>query len=347
MMRGVPPHHVARWLWLSRTPVARLARVALLPAGAVFRAVTLLRAGLYQRGWLATRRLPLPAVAVGNLTVGGAGKTPIAAWVARFYVARGRKPGVLLRGYGQDETLVHRRLVAAAVVVPDADRAAGARRAAADGADVLVLDDAFQHLEVSRDLNVAVVGAESLEAAPWPLPAGPWREGWGALARADLIVVTRKQATAEAARDLATRLARRWPAIPVSVAHLGLQHLEGMRSGTRQSLGVLQGKRVVAAAGIADPHGFAAQLRAAGASVQLVAYQDHHPYRDADVARLVRTAGEADYVVVTEKDAVKLRGRWPAAAPEPLVAVQEVEWEVNGGAMARALDRVLAPPARP
>jgi tetraacyldisaccharide 4'-kinase len=280
---------------------------------------------------------------VGNLTVGGAGKTPFAAWVAGWYAARGRRPGILLRGYGGDEHLVHERLVPGAIVVPDPDRAAGAARARAAGAQLLVLDDAYQRLDVARDVNVALVNAESDRAAPWPLPAGPWREGWGALRRADLIVVTRRRAAAAEARRLAVRLATRWPATPVAVLHLALDRLEGMRSGRHVGLAELAGKRVLAVAGIADPASFAVQVRASGAIVQLVAYQDHHAYAPGEVTRLARAAGGegADYVVVTEKDAVKLRDRWPAAAAEPLVAVLQVHWELNGAAVERALEGIL------
>jgi tetraacyldisaccharide-1-P 4'-kinase len=97
---------------------------------------------------------------------------------------------------------------------------------------------------------------------------------------------------------------------------------------------------------VADPGSFAAQLGAAGASVQLLAYHDHHPYGAHDVARLVQAAAGADYVVITEKDAVKLRPRWPEDVPEPLVAVLEVRWERGGGAVAGAVDAVLALAAR-
>jgi tetraacyldisaccharide-1-P 4'-kinase len=114
-----------------------------------------------------------------------------------------------------------------------------------------------------------------------------------------------------------------------------------MQTGTRQRLDTLAGKRVVAAAGIADPETFARQLRGAGATVQLVAYQDHHPYGQADLQRLVRAADGGNYVVVTEKDAVKLREHWPGGAPEPLVAALAVRLERNGGALERALDAVL------
>ncbi len=309
-----------------------------------------LRAAAYRAGWRRVEPLPLPAVAVGNLSVGGTGKTPLAAWIARYYADRGRRPGILLRGYGGDEPQVHERLVPEAVVVANPDRAAGARMAQARGADILVLDDAYQLLRVARDLNVAVVSAESVGMSVWPLPAGPWREGSDALDRADLIVVTRKRAQPDAAEALAAWLGRPRPGgrgrgAPLCIAHLALSHLEGMRSGTRHEPDSLGGRRVVAAAGIADPESFGAQLRAVGATVQLQAYQDHHRYGPADLRRLVRAAAGSDYVVVTEKDAVKLRGRWPEEAPEPLVAVLAVRWERNGRALEQALDALVSSPA--
>jgi len=334
---------MTRWLWWSPHPLARIARGLLVPAALLYRGVTVARAAAYRRGWLAARRLPLPTVAVGNLTVGGAGKTPFAAWVAALCARQGRRPGILLRGYGGDEHLVHERLVPEAIVVRDPDRAAGAARARAAGAQALVLDDAYQRLDVVRDLNVALVNVEGLSAAPWPLPAGPWREGLSALRRADLIVVTRRRAPAAEARRVAERLGARWPATPVAVLHLAVAGFEGMQSGRRLRLVEVAGKRVLAVAGIADPASFAEQLRASGAIVQLVAYQDHHPYPQDDVARLVRAAaGEgADYVVVTEKDAVKLRDRWPAQAAEPLVAMLDLHWELNGAVVEGAVEGIL------
>lgn len=328
-------------LWWSRHPLARLARGLLLPPALLYRGVMIARAAAYRRGWLATRRLPLPAVAVGNLAVGGVGKTPFAAWVAGFYAQRGVTPGILLRGYGGDEHRVHERLVPGAIVVPDRDRLKGAGRARAAGAQVLVLDDAYQRLDVARDVNIALLSTEQADAVPWSLPAGPWREGWDALGRADLIVVTRRRAGPDDARRLAARVAARWPATPVAALHLAVEGLEGMRSGRSSRLADLEGKRVVAAAGIADPASFAEQVRASGAIVQLVAYQDHHAYPPADVARLVQATRGADYLVVTEKDAVKLRDRWPAQGPEPLVAVLRLHWELNGEAVARALEGIL------
>ncbi len=316
----------------------------LLPLSALYAGIVATRAAWYRGGLARVRSLPLPAVAVGNLSVGGTGKTPLAAWIAAHFVRTGHRPGVLLRGYGRDEVLVHRRLVPEAIVVANPDRVAGGAAAQAQGADVLVLDDAFQLLNTRRDLNIAVLATEQARLPRWMLPAGPWREGIGALARADLLVVTRKRADEEAAAALAGRLAARWPRLPVAVARLSVTGLAGMRSGIAVPLDVLRGRSVLVAAAIADPESFAVQVRASGATVQLAAYQDHHEYDAADVGRLVRGATAAGYLVVTEKDAVKLRTLWPADGPEPLVAVMEWIWERNGDVVERALERVLAAP---
>jgi tetraacyldisaccharide 4'-kinase len=338
-------HRMLRWLWTSRRPDARLARLALLPVSGLWRLGMGSRRLAYRRGWLAVHDLPLPSVAVGNLTVGGSGKTPIAIWIVRHYVARGLRPGILLRGYGHDETLVHQHSVPEATVIADADRAAGAERALANGAQVLVLDDAYQRMDVHRDLNLLVMSAETTRAVRWPLPAGPWREGWEALDRADAVVVTRKRATQAAAAELARELEQRLHG-PVAIAHLGLGTLEGLVSGTRRPASILAGKRVVAASGIADPDAFVAQTKATGAAVQVAAWRDHHEYRDEDVAWLAHAARRADHVVITEKDAVKLRDRWPAAVPEPLVALLDLTWEKGGDRIAAALDAVVTPVER-
>ncbi len=342
MRRRGDTHRVVRWLWTSRRPDARLARLALLPAAGIWRGAMAMREMAYRHGWLGVSDLPLPSVAVGNLTVGGSGKTPIAVWTARYYVSQGLVPGVLLRGYGGDEALVHQQAVPEAVVVADPDRAVGAERALARGAEVLVLDDAYQRLDVRRDLNIAVVSAETTRAVRWPLPAGPWREGLRALDRADAVIITRKRATAEAALAMAASLEGKI-AGPVAIAHLGLRYLEGMVSGTRRPASDLTGKRVVAASGIADPDAFVAQTKATGAAVQVATWKDHHDYRDSDVAWLAHAASRADYLVITQKDAVKLRDRWPNSAPEPLVAMLDLEWEEGGEEIAAALDAVVMP----
>jgi tetraacyldisaccharide 4'-kinase len=337
-------HRIIRWLWTSRRIDARLARTALLPVSLLWRSWMSGRRTAYRRAWLPVTELPLPAVAVGNLTVGGSGKTPIAMWIAKYYADRGRTPGVLLRGYGGgDEAKVHARALPGAHVVADPDRKAGAERALARGADVLVLDDAYQRLDIQPDLNLLVISAETTRAVRWPLPAGPWREGFDALDRAHCIVVTRKRASREAADTLVAEL-RGHTRVPIAIAHLGLSRLEGLTSGTVVRAETLVGKRVVAASAIADPEAFVAQIKATGAQVQVATWKDHHEYVPADLAWLATAARKAEHLVITEKDAVKLRDRWPANAPEPLVAVLDLTWEEGGEDIAAALEAVLQPP---
>lgn len=339
-------HRLIRWLWTSSRLDARLARTALLPVSALWHSWMTARAAAYHRGLMPVHDLPLPSVAIGNLTVGGSGKTPVAMWIAGHYAARGLVPGILLRGYrGGDEAAVHARALPAARVVTDPDRVAGAERALARGAQVLILDDAFQRLDVRRDLNVVVVSAETTRAVRWPLPAGPWREGLGALSRADMVVVTRKRASREAAVTLADELGRR-VGRPAAIAHLGVARYEGLVSGRALPPEALSGRRVVAAAAIGDPGAFVAQTKATGAQVQVATWRDHHVYGPEDVAWLAHAARRADHLIITEKDAVKLRDRWPQDAPEPLVAVLDLSWERGGEDLAVALDAVTTPAER-
>jgi tetraacyldisaccharide 4'-kinase len=336
------PHRLIRWLWTSRRLDARLARAALLPLAAIWRAGMYGRQVAYARRWLPVHDLPLPSVAVGNLTVGGSGKTPLAVWIAQHFAERGLVPGILLRGYGRDEALVHARAVPSAHVVVDPDRSAAADRALARGAQVLVLDDAYQRLDLRPDMNVLVVSAETTRAVRWPLPAGPWREGWEALGRADALVITRKRAGFDVASGLAAEIGPRVKG-PVAIAHLGLARLEGLLTGLAVEPGELAGRRVVAASAIADPEAFVGQVKATGAAVQVATWKDHHEYTGEDIGWLAHAARRADHLVVTEKDAVKLRDHWPIDAPEPLVAVLDVTWEDGGDAFRAALDVVVTP----
>ncbi len=337
-------HRLVRWLWTSHRADARVARAMLVPAAGLWSAGMRAREVAYRRGWLATHDLPLPSIALGNLTVGGSGKTPLAGWIASYLLEQGHRPGILLRGVGGDEALVHREAVPGAIVVPDPDRLRGAMTAMAAGADVLVLDDAYQRLDVARDLNICVMSAETTRAVRWPLPAGPWREGWRALERADAVIVTRKRADRETAAALAADLQARVPG-PVAVAHLDLAVLRGLVSGREQPLTRLTGRRVVAASAIADPEAFVTQVKRTGAQVQVATWKDHHAFRDEDVAWLAHAARRADHVVVTAKDAVKLRDRWPASVPEPLVAMLSVAWDAGDAELRAAIDRTVVPHA--
>lgn len=335
-------HAAVRWLWSSTSAPARLTRGSLLPAAAAYAACARARAHAYQRGLLRSRGVAVPTIAVGNLSVGGTGKTPVASWIAAHCAGLGKAPGIVLRGYGGDETQVHRERVPGAIVVEGRDRPRAARRAAHLGAQAIVLDDGFQRLDVRRDLNVLLVSAESSEAAPWTLPSGPWREPWSAARRADIVVVTRKRSGPEAARQLAGRLTSCGvPANRLAVAHLDLTGLTELAADRPLDLACLRGARVLAVCAVADPASFAHQLTLLGAAVRLVTWPDHHAYTSADARRLLSAAADVDYVVMTHKDAVKLRRFWPASAPAALVAHLELAWELGGDLVSSRIGDLL------
>ncbi|HEX9727654.1 MAG TPA: tetraacyldisaccharide 4'-kinase [Gemmatimonadales bacterium] len=326
--------------WTSRSLWAQAGRLALLPPALVFQITATARTNAYRSGWLHRSRLPLPSIGVGGLAVGGAGKTPVAGWIASWYAERGVRPGILLRGYGGDEGEVHRLAVGAAVVVEDPDRLRGAHRAHAGGAEVLVLDDAFQRLDVRCDVAMVLVSAESVRAARWRVPAGPWREGWRSLRRADLVVVTVKSAGGGVVAE-AVQEARAASGRDVAVARLEPGPLRGAMTGCPYREGLLAGAHVLVVAGVADPDAFAAQIGRQAGRVSLVRKGDHHAYTPRDVRRVLSAAEKVDYVVVTAKDATKLRRLWPASAAEPVVAELTIKWESGRATVERRLEQVI------
>jgi len=329
------------WLWSSRSVTARAARLALIPPSLAYRAAMAVRNRAYDMKLLSSAEADVPVVSVGNLTVGGSGKTPISSWIARYYAGEGIQPGIVLRGYGGDEARVHRRLAQSAIVVESPDRVAGSNQAAASGAQVVILDDAFQRLDIERDLNIVLISAESGRAVRWTLPAGPWREGVSALKRADLVVVTRKRAGLGPARAMADRVQRIIGSRPVVRARLGISGFRGLLSGRAFPAETMENRRILAAPGIADPKSLAVQCRRLGAEVRLLPFADHEAFSASDVREILHLRTRVDYVVVTEKDAVKLEWLWPDAEPEPLVAILDVVWEEGQIDLQAALDMVV------
>jgi tetraacyldisaccharide 4'-kinase len=332
---------LARVVWSGSRWWAALARGGLLVPAAGYRLGTALRNAAFDTGILASRALPAPSVGVGNLAVGGTGKTPLVRYLTGELERRGCRVGVLLRGYGGDEVAEYADGSPSAVVVADADRHRGAGRALAEGADVLVLDDCLQRRDVRPDLMLAVVAAETWSAVRWPLPAGPWREGIHALGRADAVIVSRKSAPPASASDLAATLGRRTRMSLGLVAELRLDYLRPLEGGAAADPGSLRGRRVVALCGIGEPRALAAQLAALGASeVALLVHGDHHHYIPRDVDEALRVAGSDGVLVTTGKDAVKLRALWPHGAAGCLVAGLAVRISGDADRLARLLDRL-------
>jgi tetraacyldisaccharide 4'-kinase len=280
----------------------QLLSVLSIPAELAFRGAVSLRSAAYDRGLLSVHQATVPVICVGNLTVGGTGKTPLVRWVVRVLGEAGRRPAVAVSGYGRDEMLLHRCWNPTASVHSHADRVRAAQASAASGADVVVLDDGFQHRRLARDLDLVVISAEQ----PFPgrlLPRGPYRESPAALRRADLVVVTHRSATAVAVARLEETVQRVAPGVPLVRAWLAPGRWEGL--GGKPSLAPRG--QVLAATGVAGPSAFAALVgEQTGAAVEMLEFSDHHEFTPWDVGHIGRVAGGRT-VVVTEKDAVKLR----------------------------------------
>jgi tetraacyldisaccharide 4'-kinase len=331
---------LARRLWRGEAPVLG---ALLAPAELVFRLAQAAYHGAYDAGLLPRARPPLPTISIGNLAVGGSGKTPVSRWLVDLLLARGERPAILHGGYAGDEPALHRLWHPDVPVFAGRDRARSAARAAAAGATVLVLDDAFQHRNLLRDMDIVLIAAERWTAAPRLLPRGPWREPPAALRRAHLVAVTRKVAPPVKAEAVAHALAVRAP-------HAAILRLAILPAGWRrwpfggaapEVADMVESPRGPAVCGVADPELFLANAEQAGGRVErALVYPDHHAFTAAELAEIAAARGTRGGVVLTTaKDAVKLS----AAAPElPLVVLEQaVVVEAGADRLAVELDRVL------
>ena len=332
-------------VWTGRGRRARAVRALLAPVEALYRAVVTTRGKLYDWRVFRSQDFSVPVLSIGNLSVGGTGKTPVAAWFARALLARSVKPGIVLRGYGGDETIVHQRLNESVPVIAAADRVRGIREAIAQGVDVVVLDDAFQHRRASRDVDIVLVNADAWSGAPRLLPAGPWREPLRSARRANLVIITRKMAERSTVEDVRRALANAAPQVPVAVAHLAPGDLRSTATGQTLPLHVLAGADLTAIAAIAHPDSFFRQLTELGALVRPHSFRDHHAFTLREARDLASSASNSDFVVCTLKDAVKLESLWPAEAGSLWYVSQRLRIEDGEEHIERLLDG-LVPQAR-
>jgi tetraacyldisaccharide 4'-kinase len=326
---------VTRWWEGGYGLRGQLLHALLAPAEMLFRMAVWLRNRAYDAGVIATTRIEIPVVSVGNLTIGGAGKTPVARWVVDELLRRGYRPAVLHGGYAEDEPQLHRSWHPDVPVFAEKDRIAAARRAVACGATVVVLDDGFQHRRISKDLEILLIAAETWTAHPKLLPRGPWREGPGALRRADVIAVTRKTGTPEASLDVVRQIATIAPG--ASLASVFLRPC-GWHNAAGQ-VGHPDGP-VLGVVGIASPALFTENARALGADVtEVVVFPDHHEYSAADIQRIRVLAGDRS-IITTAKDQVKLSALQKDA--EVWVLDQDMEIELGNDVFADAFNRLTA-----
>jgi len=301
-------------------------------AGGGYRGLLGAREFLYGRGVLKSRALPCRVVSIGNLTVGGTGKTPAVEIAIQSLTALGHRPGVVSRGYGRrtrgvqivadaasirldpeesgDEPFLLARRLPGIPVVVGSNRYDAARVAIERfGVTAIVLDDGFQHRTLKKDLEIVMARARR----PWGnghvLPAGPLREPLEALVRADLVVATGALDLGDA-REVVDTVDEHAPRVPVVTATL--VPAECWEAGRMRSVRIaeLAGKRLAAFAGIAAPAAFVETLKSSGVLVEdLVAFADHHWYSSEDLTRLDARAAElgVEALITTEKDWVRLR----------------------------------------
>jgi len=287
------------------------------PLGALYRGITGLRNAAYDAGLFATKRLDVPVVSVGNLSVGGTGKTPMVVWVARELLARGRRPGVLSRGYRaqgeqNDEGRLLERLLPGVPQLQNPDRVEGGAQLVAEGADVIVLDDGFQHRRLGRDVDVVLVDATRPWGLPAPaeggdpvcalLPRGFLRESPNGLKRASAVVLTRcDQATDARIQQLEAEIERLAPGVPT--ARTRHRALELSTPDGPRPLSDLAGRDVVLVSGLGNPEAFERSARDAGARVVATKrFPDHHHFRRTE---LDGVAPDGAVILTSSKDAVK------------------------------------------
>jgi tetraacyldisaccharide 4'-kinase len=345
-----PPHDLARRLWAGQLgPSGSVLHIALVPAEAAYRGAVWARGVAYDRGILNVSRAAVPVVSVGNIAVGGTGKTPVTHWLARQFQARGRRPAILHGGYARDEPMLHRKWSASIPVVVGRDRVAGAAQAVEEGADVIVLDDGFQHRRLHRDLDLVLLSVERWDPALRVLPRGPWREPISALHRADLVIVTRKTASPQTrdmvlreldARGLRTAAIHLRPSGWCAAGSLASEAAVAASAALAVESATAPAEPVLLVCAVAEPALVAGSARAAGADVaSVLAFGDHHDYSEADVRRIIEAAAGRP-IISTEKDWVKL-GPLLAGLPVWLLT-QQVVVEHDAGSLEALLTRTLS-----
>lgn len=299
----------------------------LAPFAVTFSVLVRSRNFLYDFGLLPTQRPTPKVISVGNLTVGGTGKTPFVWWLANALQARGYQVGILNRGYKGSQTgtfvvgaqgevwaspaevgdeAVMLAQTFPGVVIAGKNRMAAAELACQDfQTDIVLVDDGFQHRRLQRDIDVLLMNASHGQRGlgnGWLLPAGPLREPRSSIRRADIVVFTK-------GRPRAQKMRNEFGSKPIFYADLKPTALvQSVQHKWRErSLVLLEHRRVLAVAGIADPVSFYGMLRDLEVELtQVLSFPDHHAYTQADWQTILAASRSCDFIVTTEKDLVKL-----------------------------------------
>jgi tetraacyldisaccharide 4'-kinase len=307
------------------------------------------RAGLYALGLLKARRLPCPVISVGNVTVGGTGKTPLVMTLAKGLRDRKIPVAVLSRGYkrrrnsaslvsdgktvslspresGDEPFLIARTLKRIPVLVGKDRYANGQMAFQRFGVRGLLLDDGYQHLRLHRDLNILLIDSQNGFGDGSLLPRGILREPLSHLCRAQIFLLTKVESR-EACQSLEKRLHAIHPLAPVFYSHYEPLDLVGPE-GRREELRSFQGKRVLALSGIANPDYFFHLLKKSGMEIVREAiYPDHHWYTENDLVDIEEKRKGTEWVVTTEKDMLKWENLKTAHLPMRALRIRMKIWE--------------------
>jgi len=316
-----------------------------------------LRASLYAKGIIVSERLSLPVVSIGNLTMGGTGKTPVVMYVVRL-LGKQYRPAVISRGYGGrgakainvvsdertlllgpetagDEPVLLAQSLSGVPVITGAKRVETGRYVETNtSADLIVMDDGFQHLALARDLNLVLFSGDELLGSGWVFPGGVLREPFSALARADAFVVTGiSSRNRRNVLEFKERLQREFPAKPLFEIPYTVKSFTSFNTEPGScSVSQLQNKKLFTFCGIAKPESFFFMLREAGLQIGgTKAFADHHPFTANDLSDLCMEAQRAgcEGLLTTEKDFVKVKGL-PVSMPvwvAPLIVTASIEFD--------------------
>lgn len=301
----------------------------LLPLGVIHLLIVRLRNKLFDMQWLTVRQLPVPVISVGNIQMGGSGKTPVVLYLLALLQKKGFSVGVLTRGYarksggmrilrggelatvaeiGDEPAMMLRVLSSNSWLGIGANRyLTGLALLAKKRVDVLILDDGMQHRKLHRDLDICLIDVTRWHNHPFLFPFSYLRDAKISLKRAGFILLTKSENAAKIGETLHSQLSERFGGA-VLKAHFQFGEFEVLVDGS--AIQLAKNTPVVSLCGIANPQHFQHTLRQSGAEIKLnISFPDHHNYTHGEIAECAeqaRLAG-ADYIVTTEKDAVKIR----------------------------------------
>ena len=265
---------------------------------------------MYRSGIRKQYSASIPVISIGNLTLGGTGKTPFAVFLADYFLKQKKRPAILTRGYGNDETRMLEDVLADVRILKGKDRVKNAGKAASEGLEVIILDDGFQHRKLKKDLNIVLLNAFLPFGNKQIFPRGILREPVSALKRADIAVLTKTNRVPRQDVDMIVReIEDTFPDVPVVLTQYNLSSLTDI-TGEMYTAEMLSDKKVCLISAIADPDYFAYLTEKQGADIVLrYDYPDHYAYKQKDIDRIgaVCSESEIDLIVTTSKDLVKIK----------------------------------------